>query len=458
MTMSVDIGTRRELFVDGFLIESMRGGRLQLAHPERREIVFEADAPWEDFAFAGLSVVQEGAGIRLYYRAAIPDLSDEKVCIIAVAESTDGGRSFTRPRLGMYEFKGSKDNNIVWHGGMPGVPPAFVDARPDCPAEGRYKGLTGEWRKLYAMCSQDGIRWRLAQKDPVEMPGTFDTVNTAFWDRTSGCYRCYTRFFDPSHKPTKDSIGVRAIQTATSPDFVNWTLPIPLVYEDGDATMQMYTNDIIPCPGAEHIYIGFPNRIVEERVKFPPQRWPGVNDAIFMASRDGVRWSRYREAWVRPGLDRRNWTHRNNYPVWHIIETSPEEWSILISEHYMQEDGTPGRLRRLSVRPWGFISAHCDFDGGEIVTRPLVFAGRRLRLNYSTSAAGAIQVEVQDVTGHPLPGLGLDEMAPMFGDELDAAVVWRKGSDLGRIAGRAVRLRFVLRDADLYALRLAEDE
>jgi hypothetical protein len=227
--------------------------------------------------------------------------------------------------------------------------------------------------------------------------------------------------------------------------------------------MQLYTNGIQPCPGAEHIYVGFPNRYVEERNKSadaPPEKpgvgfW-GINDALFMSSRDGLRWRRYREAWVRPGLDGRNWTSRNNYPTWPIIQTSPEEWSVLISEHYMQKDKAPGRLRRLSLRPWGFVSVQAGFDAGELVTKPLVFRGKALHLNYSTSAAGSVQVEVQDANGRAVPGLTVQDMAPLFGDELDAAVKWRQGSDLAALAGRPVRLRFVLKDADLFSIRIGE--
>ena len=116
----------------------------------------------------------------------------------------------------------------------------------------------------------------------------------------------------------------------------------------------------------------------------------------------------------------------------------------------------PGRLRRLAVRPWGFVSVHAGFDAGEMVTKPLVFGGKVLHLNYSTSAAGSVQVEVQDDNGQAIPDLGLDDMDLLFGDELDAAVTWRGRSDLGRLAGKPVRLRFVLKDADLFALRFGD--
>lgn len=452
----VEIGTQRELFVDHFLIENTRDAGIALSHPERREVVFVADAEWEDGTFGVYSLVCDEDRVRMYYRAAIPDLKDEKQTIAAMAESRDGGISFSRPELGLVEFQGSVANNILWRGGLPGIPPAFIDTNPDCDPDARYKGLNHQWKKLYAMGSADGLRWRLLQEDPLDKSGTFDTVNTAFWDARSGCYRSYTRYFDPAIMPEKgpgSHHGTRGIQMSTSSDFINWTKPVPVSYEDGDASVQMYTNSIVPCPGAERFYVGFPNRIVEEREAVPGMPWPGANDALFMASRDGVHWTRYREAWVRPGLDQRNWTQRNNYPSWHIIETSPTEWSVLITEHYMQQDSTPGRLRRLAVRPWGFASVRAGYEGGEMTTRPLLFEGRELRVNFSTSAAGSVRIEAQNETGHALPGFGLDDMEPMYGDDLDRAVRWQEGTDLSDFAGRPIRLRFSLKDADLYALR-----
>lgn len=457
-TSIVDIGTRIEPFVDHFLVDTMRGTRLQLQHPERREVVFALDHPWEDNIGFFLSVVQEGGSIRLYYRASIPERGDEDYQIVALAESTDGGRSFDRPNLGLVEFQGSKDNNILHYGGPPRVPPAFLDTNPDAKPEERYKGLSAEWRKLYAMCSPDGIRWRPMRKEPLEMDGTFDTVNTAFWDSLAGCYRSFTRYFehmDPE-TTTQDVLGpkptvVRGIQSSTSKDFIQWTGVVPHQYEDGSKETQLYTNATIPCPGAEHIYLAFPNRYVQERTRDPDHAVPGVNDALFMASRDCVHWQRYLEAWVRPGLDERNWTDRNNYPTWGIVETSPAEWSAFISEHYRQPDVNP-RMRRLSIRPHGFVSLHAGYEGGECVTKPLTFAGPALHLNYSTSAAGSVLVEVQDDQGAPIEGFGQADMEPIFGDELDHRVAWAGGADLSTLVGRPVRFRLVLKDADVFAL------
>ena len=91
------------------------------------------------------------------------------------------------------------------------------------------------------------------------------------------------------------------------------------------------------------------------------------------------------------------------------------------------------------------------FTVGELVTKPLTFTGKTLSLNFATSAAGSVCVELQDATGKPLPGYSADESDELFGDSLDRSVLWKTVSDLSPVIGQTVRIRFVLRDADLYS-------
>lgn len=116
-----NIGTRRELFVDDFLIETRRDVRFALQHPERRE-AFTFDAPWEGHDALSVSVVMDQGVVRLYYRAGVADLHDEeRTGMVAVLESRDGGLSFTRSNLGLHEFKGAKANNILDHARILGL-------------------------------------------------------------------------------------------------------------------------------------------------------------------------------------------------------------------------------------------------------------------------------------------------------------------------------------------------
>ena len=92
---------------------------------------------------------------------------------------------------------------------------------------------------------------------------------------------------------------------------------------------------------------------------------------------------------------------------------------------------------------------------GEFSTKPITFEGDKLTLNFATSAAGSIRVEVQDANGQAIPGRTLDECTPIYGDELARTVAWKDGSDLRSLAGKPARLRFAMQDADLFAVQFA---
>jgi hypothetical protein len=458
----LNIGTRWELFVDHFLIEEMKNVSLKLHQPERREVVFQGETEWEDNTMSFVRVLQDGDKVRLYYRASMFNQAEKRVPVMALAESYDGGFTFTRPVLNLVEFNGSNQNNILKISEVPNVPPPFIDTNPNCQPDERYKGLSGEWKMCFALSSPDGIHWKLMTKDTLKMDGTFDTVNTSFWDHQIQSYRCFTRYFEnlKSDSNEDDVLGpkptvVRAIQSSTSKDFINWEKVTHHLYNN-NYPFQMYTNATLPCPGAEHIYVAFPNRYVQERIVKADHPYPGMNDALFMSSRDCIHWNRFPEAWIRPGLDDKNWTDRNNYPAWGIIQTSPKEWSMYISEHYRHPEVLP-RLRRLAIRPMGFVSVHAEYEKGEFITKPIHVSGDNLELNFSTSAIGSIAIELLDSTGKSIPGYSISDMDLIFGDSLSRKVKWKNGSNLAQLKGKSVRLRFLMSDANIFALRFTNN-
>ena len=129
------------------------------------------------------------------------------------------------------------------------------------------------------------------------------------------------------------------------------------------------------------------------------------------------------------------------------------EISIYKQAHYAQPSN---RLERYTLRTDGFVSVHAPFAGGEMRTKPLRFSGSELVLNFSTGAAGSVRVELQDREGHPIPGFFLDDCAPLAGDAIAKPVLWKQGGRLAGIAGKDIRLRFVMKDADLYSIRFRE--
>lgn len=490
-TTAIHVGTRRELFVDDFLIEKLTGkAELRLHHPMPQEIALAHDAPWEGSGSGYHSVFQDGNLYRMYYKAWHLEVqppgkvrTDTHPLFCCYAESDDGIH-WRKPELGLHEFKGSKKNNIVMVPGKagsavadPGHPAVFKDENPDAPADARYKAIirSAKPRGLLAFKSPDGLHWSPMSDGPVITEGAFDSQNLAFWDPVRKEYRAYWRIFTAGVTTNENwkPAGVRAIRTATSKDFLNWGPHQDLTYVDSPPE-HLYTNQIKPYYRAPHIFIGFPTRYIERgwsasmralperehrelRAKASLRYGTAITEGLLMASRDGVNFKRWNEAFLRPGIERPGtWNYGHRYIAWHVVETksalegAPNELSLYATESYWT--GNSSELRRYTLRLDGFVSVHAPMSGGELITKPLTFKGSKLALNFATSAAGDIRVEFQDAAGKPLPGFALNDCPPIFGDSVERVL----SLDVGRLAGKPVRLRFVLRDADLYAMRFRE--
>ena len=454
----VDIGSRRELFVDDLLIGELKETRLKLHQPQ--QLLRMPPRPFGHYA----TVLKDGDRLRLYYRGdKFPGAhwrdgwgKYHEGEVTLYAESVDGGVNWKEPKLGLRDVpqmpKGnvildvSDDTFLVTHNFTP-----FIDTRPDTPAEQRYKALGGgrypveNWggwktpdeRKklrekygpggLKAFASADGLQWKLLQKEPVlhEDLGSFDSQNVAFWSDAEERYVAYFRFFKN---------GQRAIRRSTSEDFLHWTEPVDMqANEPGE---HLYTSVTQPYFRAPHIYIALPTRF--------QARTGSITDIVLMATRPGSdRYHRhFKEAFIRPGLGERGWGNRANYITLNAVQTSPTRMSM-----FMYGGG------HFVMRLDGFISVHAEYEPGEFITRPLKFSGGQLELNYSTSGAGRIRVEVQDIDGVPIPEFTLDDCDPIFGDEIAGHVRWKESLDVSSLAGKSVRLRFVMNESDLYSIR-----
>ncbi len=445
--------SRPYLFVDDQFIDTADSVRIELHHPVRQNVAFSFDAPWEGPSSTYCTVLDIAAGndsgtcpfeqprYRLFYRgmAGDTDLVGECTC---VAESEDG-IAFRRRNTWKFPACGSTANNIIWagqndisHNFAP-----FVDTNPSCTPEVRFKAIGGVSRhKVFALASPDGLDWHLFHDDPVLTEGDFDSLNVAFWDAANGWYAAYVR---------KSHGGFRSIDRCISEDFIHWSKPEPLDLGPGELE-HLYTNAIRPYARNASLYLGFPMRFFPHRTRFDSLAEKGVSDAVLIASRDGLHFPRhFREAFVRPGLDQRNWTQRNLITAAGMIQTSPSELSIYWVEHYDHHDCN---LMRGTLRVDGFTSLHGGVPGGSAVSRPLKLEGTTLQANLSTSAGGSVKIGLCDETGKPLDGFSIEDCDDLFGDDLARTVRWNGSPDLSRLKGDTVRLHLMLRDADVYSL------
>lgn len=454
----IEVGSRLEWFADGALVERLDRATLQLHTPQPAGVALQFDAPWEGALSGYVTVMQDGDRFRMYYRglpvAGKDGSTNEVTCY---AESVDG-RRWTKPRLNLFEVSGSRDNNVVLAHQAPfshNFAP-FLDSRPGVAAEERYKALAGTSSTgLHAFVSADGLRWRRWREQPLLTQGAFDSQNVGFWSESEGCYVIYFRTWTQG-----EFKGIRTVSRTTSTNFADWSAPQPMSF--GDAPMEhLYTSQTHPYFRAPHLYVATPMRFLpgrrvlteeqERALGVKPGYAGDVAETVFMTSRGGTRYDRlFLEGFIRPGPDLGNWASRAGLSALGIVPTGPAEMSLFKQAHYAQSDC---QLVRYTLRTDGFVSVHAPYGGGEMVTRPLRFAGRELVINFATGAAGSVRIEIQDQAGAVIPGYALEESVDQVGDEVERRVRWRNGGDVGSLSGRVVRLRFAMKDADLYSLR-----
>ena len=478
----LSIGSRRELFVDRYLVESLAGARFQLHHPRPAELAVERDQPWEQRMYNGISVIKDGDRFLLYYSA---------LNRLAVAVSSDGIQ-WRKPGLGLVEWEGSRDNSLVGTvdgqlmiGADKPLPEIFLDRRPGLDPDRRFKAFTlieePGVTKVIGWVSGDGFAFRKIREEPLietSMYGAFDGFESLFWSAAEQRYVLYLRYAIRVSPPNPKDPNRRSVARMTSPDLLNWQEPQRMTF--GDAGLlppdHHYNNQTIPYFRAPHIYVALSSRLSQQRAALTreqavaaglqparvdvadPLKWliADCADTVMMTTRGGDHYDRlFQEAVVRPGPGAKNWVSRSNYTLRGLHPTSPTEMSIYVNRHNGQRSS---HVRRYVFRTDGLVSIHAPFEGGSLQTRPFTFTGKRLQINYATSAVGSLRVEVQTPEGRPIEGLALTDCAEIFGDEISRAVRWKSSAQLASLSGQPIRLRFVMRDADLYSLKFSAEQ
>jgi hypothetical protein len=225
--------------------------------------------------------------------------------------------------------------------------------------------------------------------------------------------------------------------------------PKPIAMNPNLPGEHLYTTQTHPYFRAPHLYIALPTRYILNRGGdgngAASER--NATDILFMSTRAGSdHFDRpYTEAFIRPGLDPKRWDNRANYVALNVHPTGPAEMSI----YHRSGD-------RYVLRTDGFVSAYAGSKTGRLLTKPFRFSGDTLELNASTSAAGQIQVEIQDSEGKAFPGFEFENSIPLFGDGIALKASWKNEVSLSSLKGKTVQLKFSLLECDLYSYRFKE--
>ncbi len=491
------IGNRRECFFDDYTINVEKTTAKFLLHsPVIKEQVMKFDKPWEGDGSTSQSIVKDGDIYRLYYigrKMKYENTADDPGYFHCYAESKDG-INWVKPELGIFDFEGSTKNNILGcrrkgkfqHGPMS----VFLDTNPECPYDKRIKALVshdkhdGTGPSLWALCSDDGIRFDYDNPIFIEKGGYYDSMMGCFWDDRVKKYRLYVR---GQHKPDdydgpaidchdirSYGVRVRDIRYLESEDFIKWGESTPILYADDDYNLAMYENKMISYYRAPHIQIGFPTRYIERkewtpnydeltdrenrRARFEREDRFGlaITDCTFIASHNGLKFKRFAEAFVRPGRENgKNWIYGDvGYPALGIIETAAaypdvgKEISLYFPRNEWHDE--PTELWRYTIRLDGFVSLHADGEREEVITtKPFVFEGDDLFINFETSARGYLYITLTADDGVAL------QSCETFGDSDDRRVRFENGK-VSELRGKEVIMKITLRDADIYSFRFGK--
>ncbi len=472
-TGPLDVKSERQVFIDGSFIARSRGVRLAANRPvPTGERCLTADKPWEGFAVLAYNSIMDDNGVLKLWYDSIANDGSRWLCY---ATSTDG-LHWEKPDLGIVPFQGNRHTNIVFPPRPMHHEPncVFKDTNPACPEPQRYKMVAdlhppGGKRGTYVAGSADGIHWKLLKDSPAFRPS--DTNNIAFYDNQIGKYVGYVRVWDP----------LRKVGRCVFDDFTDWGKEkVVFSYDAEDeraldhglfSAMDFYTSAALKYPHAANAYFIFPSayyhyqEAAARRMGSTSPRNDGPLDIQFAASRDGATWKR---------LDRRPFIGRGTaggyasgyaYMASGFISRPEEIWLYYaVSNHThgnydVKRDKHVGTITRARLRRDGFISADADYEGGEFTTPPLLFSGRQLVLNVDTGAGGCVRVEIQPAAGLAIEGFSAGDCEPMNGNFIRKVVSWRgkreakNRTDVSQLAGKPVRLHFVMNDAKLYSFK-----
>jgi hypothetical protein len=459
----LDVGGRKQLFIDGRFIESSDGIKLQTNPAQKLGRIKDENGKY--FRDHVNKVLDVDGKTRLYLGADHAELIE-----------SDDGITFRRTGVN-----------------LPGeFPTIFLDEHESDPAR-RFKLFWGRYSNpfnpatdgVYGAYSSDGVTF---VEPRVVLPFWTDNPTIVSWDERIGKYVIYMRAHkigeanqrriarietDNPLKPwpykgTRNNINLFCVENAD----------VVLQADEGDAPMSdMYYNSATSYPWGEDVYLMFPANFRH----FGPREQPfirpnaqgqwedfGMLEVQLAVSRDGVHWDRpTREPYFPTGLANEwdRWyanlgpgiVRRGNYLYQYYVSSGRGHDGVVLRPEYDHSAPDLGGIGVLRQRLDGFVSADADYQGGWLETPAIIFDGNRLRLNIDTGSMGTAFVEIRDEAGQPIPGFRLADCEEVGGNFIDQAVYFKGSPDVSSLTGKPVKLYFKLKRSKLFAFQFTAE-
>jgi hypothetical protein len=472
-----ELTPKRYLFIDPAILASADGAALKVNPAQRRETVIVPDRPWEKHMISFfLTVREEGGKLRMWY-VCRDGWGDGSQANLAYAESIDG-ITWSKPDLGVYEYKGSRANNLVGVHSLEGV--VFQD--PNMPPEQRYIYVstgkaeskdksTSAVTSVFRHYSSDGLHWK---RDPQPLiDAGSDTQNVVWWDQHRKEYVVIVRGWTTNGRRVVSRLGLPSLTTpsAVKPDgsgrerYFHKEIPTILACDEQDPVRtDIYNMSAQPYPLDPTWYVAFPS-FLRRWTPTDPRRHAGMKSSVgptevqFAGSSDSLQWHRYdRAAYASPGVAGpaiKNMIFMGTG----MVVRGDEIWQYGTEFESAHGDiearirKTDGRILRYIQRVDGFVSLDTSNIAGTARTVPVTVTGKRLLLNLDTGALGELRVGLLRPDGSAVPGFAVNDCEPIEYNGTGVTVTWKGGKDLSALQGQGLALEFQSSRTKLYSFR-----